>query len=126
MISSVVERPPRRKVTGEYMYYVYILEDISTGSRYTGHTNNLERRLHEHTSKQSSFTSVRGPYRLLYTENFATRAEAMKREKYLKTGKGREELKKLFWMISSVVERFVDIEEVTGSIPVSSTRDLTG
>jgi predicted GIY-YIG superfamily endonuclease len=30
---------------------------------------------------------------LIYEENFATRAEAMAREKFLKTGKGREFLK---------------------------------
>ena len=79
------------------MYIVYILQN-SQGFLYKGHTNNLERRLKEHNlskSKHHTYTRKRGPWKLVYKEEFATRSEAMKREKYFKTTQGRRELKKL-------------------------------
>ena len=77
------------------MYYVYILESLKNGRLYTGSTNNLERRLFEHNSGQSKYSRLTKPFKLLYCEEFPTRTEAVHREKYLKTGRGREELSKI-------------------------------
>jgi len=84
-------------------FWVYILQSEGTGKLYTGQTSDLERRLREHndnhTGKQR-FTRKQGaPWHLLYSEEMPTRAEAMKREKYLKTGKGRE------WIKQSILKR---------------------
>ena len=38
---------------------------------------------------------MRCPFEVIYTEDYETRMEAETREKFLKSGKGREELKKL-------------------------------
>ncbi len=77
------------------MYYVYVLKN-SKGIFYKGHTNDLERRIQEHNSRDSvSFTKVRGPWALVYKEKFETRGEAMRREKFLKSGKGRSLLNDL-------------------------------
>ena len=69
-------------------YWVYVLE-LMDGRRYTGHTNNLERRLQEHQTGRSPFTRKTQMKRLLYFEQYDTRSEAMKREKFLKSGNGR-------------------------------------
>ena len=60
-----------------------------------GHTNNIERRIIEHNSGLSPYTKNRGPWVLVYSEAFESRGEAMKRERFLKSGKGREFLKSI-------------------------------
>jgi putative endonuclease len=74
------------------MFYVYVLKS-NKGKLYIGHTNNIERRLIEHNSGLSPYTKGRGPWELVYKETFNSRGEAMKREKFLKSGKGRGFLK---------------------------------
>lgn len=75
-------------------FWVYILRSESTGKIYIGHTSDLERRLQEHNNNQvgrKRFTRKQGgPWYLLYAEEVPTRTEALMREKYLKSGKGRE------------------------------------
>jgi len=75
------------------MFYVYILKSIKNGRFYTGSTSNLKRRFNEHNLGKSKYTTLTKPFELLYFEKFITRSEALIREKYFKTGKGREELK---------------------------------
>jgi len=68
-------------------FYVYILR-TSGNTLYTGQTNDLERRMKEHKSKNSqSAKYVRNfkSFELIYSEKYATRKEAMVREAYLKT-----------------------------------------
>ncbi|MFB0515910.1 MAG: GIY-YIG nuclease family protein [Candidatus Neomarinimicrobiota bacterium] len=74
------------------MYYVYVLKSRSTGKHYTGYTKNLSRRLRQHNTGQSKATRWRGPFDVLYVEEFSSRSAAMRREAYFKQGKGREEL----------------------------------
>ena len=76
-------------------YYVYVLESLKTGKSYTGLTSNLERRLREHNQGLSRFTRRKGPWRVLYSEEKNSLSEAQKREKFLKTGDGRQALKNL-------------------------------
>jgi putative endonuclease len=48
---------------------------------YTGYTSNLTKRIDEHkTSKGARYTKKAKEIKLLYTESFSTRGEAMKRE----------------------------------------------
>ena len=76
------------------MYFVYVLKSLSTGIHYTGQTDNLERRQQEHNAGSlGKFTKGKGPWQIVYQEQYETREEAVRREKYLKTGKGREYLK---------------------------------
>ena len=77
------------------MFSVYVLRSKSTGLLYTGSTSDLARRLEEHNSDVSTSTKHRGPWELLYREDYPTRAEAVRRERELKTGKGRDELKRI-------------------------------
>lgn len=77
------------------MWFVYVLKSQKNGRLYTGSSNNIERRLIEHHSGQTTYTRNTGPYKLIYKENYNTRIEARRRELFLKTGKGREVLKKI-------------------------------
>ena len=77
------------------MYFVYILRNTTSGRHYTGYTSDLTQRLGQHHHGITKSTKNRGEWELVYQEEFATRSEAMKREKYLKSGKGREELKQV-------------------------------
>jgi putative endonuclease len=78
------------------IYYVYILKSLTNGRFYIGQTNNIERRLRDHNSGQSRYTSLTKPFILLHTEEFSTRAEAVRRERNLKSGKGREWIRENF------------------------------
>lgn len=75
------------------MFYVYILKSLKNGRFYTGSTNDIERRLHEHNIGQTKYTSKIWPFELVYKEVYNTKLEAIRRERFLKTGKGRELLK---------------------------------
>jgi putative endonuclease len=70
-----------------------VLISKSTGRRFVGQTDDLCRRLGEHNSRHHNkrkFTSRNaGPWRLVHQEEFATRADVMSREKWLKSGVGR-------------------------------------
>ena len=77
------------------MNYVYILRSQNDNKRYIGLTNNLKRRLEEHNSGRVKATRNRRPFVLEYYEEINDRSDAAKREKFLKTGKGREFLDKL-------------------------------
>ena len=74
-------------------FYVYVLESVSSGRLYTGHTMNIDQRVNQHNSGMSRYTRGRGPWRLMFYEEFATRGEAVTRERFLKTGRGRDWIK---------------------------------
>ena len=57
----------------------------ATGQLYSGYTTNLKRRLREHnTGRGGKFTRSRTPVKLVYSEQYTTRKEAMLRETSLK------------------------------------------
>ncbi|MFK7794297.1 MAG: GIY-YIG nuclease family protein [Gammaproteobacteria bacterium] len=63
---------------------VYILE-CKDKTLYTGITNNLERRIHQHESGQGAkYTKGRGPFLVIYTEEFAEKGLALSREHQIK------------------------------------------
>ena len=74
-------------------YFIYILKSGKNGSSYVGHTADLQKRLLEHNNGKSLSTRNKRPWKLIYTEEFQTRSEAMLREKYFKSIEGRRELK---------------------------------
>ena len=66
------------------MYFLYILRSLKDNKLYTGHTDNLERRLLEHNNGSTKSTRHRRPLKLIYAEQYKTRQEAAKREWYFK------------------------------------------
>ena len=77
------------------MWYVYVLRSQKNGRLYIGSTNDIARRLAQHSSGKSKYTSNLRPLYLIYQETFKTRLEARRRELFFKSGKGRELLKTL-------------------------------
>ena len=76
-------------------YFVYVLESEIDGRLYIGQTSDIEKRLTEHNSGKTKSTKGYKPWKLVYFERYETRDEALLREKYFKTGSGREFLKDL-------------------------------
>jgi putative endonuclease len=77
-------------------YYVYVLQSKKDSSLYKGLTDNLERRMRQHSDGKCKSTINKRPLELIRVEHFDNRKDAREREKYYKSGIGREELKKLF------------------------------
>ncbi|HEY6978803.1 MAG TPA: GIY-YIG nuclease family protein [Chitinophagaceae bacterium] len=75
------------------MYYVYALKSLNRNYIYVGMTKDIERRIIEHNKGENRSTKAYKPFVLIYTEQYPIREEARKREKYLKSGIGKEFLK---------------------------------
>ena len=76
-------------------YFVYVLQSLTTRKRYIGYTADLVKRVSEHNSGLSIYTKNRGPWKVVHIEKFSDRVEAIRRERFLKSGKGREYLSNL-------------------------------
>lgn len=63
------------------IYTVYIVR-CKDKTLYTGYTNNLEKRIHDHNFSKTAakYTRSRRPVKLVYSENFRTLSKALKRE----------------------------------------------
>ncbi len=75
------------------MYFVYVLFSLKDRQLYIGYTNDLERRLKQHKNGESIATRYRLPIRLIYYETYLRWPDAKRREKFLKGGNGRSQLK---------------------------------
>ncbi len=73
-------------------FKVYVLM-AKSGATYVGQSGNLENRIKKHNRHSSKATRLEEDWRVVYEESFPSRAMALKREKFLKTGDGRRVLK---------------------------------
>ena len=86
------------------MFYVYILENERTHEYYTGSTDDIVRRLDEHILGRSRFTRWhKGSWKLIYSESFETRCEAVRREREIKNKKSRRYIEKLVGQLAQLV-----------------------
>jgi len=76
------------------MFYVYVIKS-DNGKQYTGQTSDIKRRLDEHNSGLCKSTKIGNNWRVVHLEKFPNRSEAMKREKWLKSGWGRKFIKEM-------------------------------
>ena len=76
-------------------YYLYILQSESTDRFYVGQSINLVERIAYHNANYSLSLKNRGPWRLVYTEEYATRSAAMRRERQIKSWKDRRLIQRL-------------------------------
>ncbi len=73
------------------MFTVYVLYSQSHNKIYIGYTSNLEDRVKSHNELATKGWTVRfRPWEIVHTEIFEIKADAMRREKELKSAKGRE------------------------------------
>ena len=75
------------------MYYIYVLQSLKDKRFYTGFTESLEVRIKQHNNQKEPSTKSRAPFELVYCEGCIEKDDAIAREKYLKTGKGKRYLK---------------------------------
>ena len=71
------------------MYTLYILHSETLDRYYVGYTNNIARRLEEHNRKKGKYTDAGIPWCLVYSEVYASKKEAMNREKFIKSKKSK-------------------------------------
>ena len=77
------------------MLDAYVLCGETTGRLYVGYTSDLTQRLGQHNNGLTKSTKNRGPWGLVHQETFDTRSEAMRRERFVKSSQGREELRRI-------------------------------
>src|SRR4030042_1097158 len=71
-------------------YYVYVLQSLKNGKRYTGSTSKAPlARLKEHNSGANRWTRQNRPFKVVYQEEYQSAGEARRRERFLKGGAGR-------------------------------------
>ncbi|MGD1156965.1 MAG: GIY-YIG nuclease family protein [Terriglobia bacterium] len=75
------------------MYYTHVLLSSRDGEWYTGAASDLKARLREHERGGVTSTRFRRPLRLIYYEACLDAADAHRRERYLKTGRGKRYLR---------------------------------
>jgi len=77
------------------MYSVYAIKSLKDGRIYIGLSSNVIKRLLEHNFGYVFSTKGYRPWKLIYQEVIGLRKEARKKEKYFKSGVGREFLKSI-------------------------------
>ena len=70
--------------------YTYVLKSLKDGIRYIGCGENVEERLRRHNKGDYRFTKGHRPWKIVYSEEHDLSSEAIKREKFLKSGQGRK------------------------------------
>ena len=76
-------------------YFLYIIWSEKLEKYYIGSTVSLERRLAEHNSGKANFTRKGIPWNMVYSEEFNTKMDAQKRERYIKRMKSRKYIESL-------------------------------
>ena len=77
------------------MFWIYALYNNVVKKIYIGQTSDIEKRIKQHNLKLGNHYTARfqGRWELIYKESVATRSESIKREKQLKTARGRQFIK---------------------------------
>jgi putative endonuclease len=72
------------------MHFVYILYSVSRQRYYIGYTADPDERVIKHNSKHKGFTNGTIDWKIVYTEQFETKKQAISREKQIKAWKSRQ------------------------------------
>ena len=101
-------------------FWIYLLR-CADGSYYTGHTDNLEKRIQEHHNGEikSCYTFHRRPLQLLFSQDFPTRQEALASERQIK-GWSRKKKEAMIQGNWKEVSRFARSPNSQGYSPVGS------
>jgi len=77
------------------MFTVYVLYSRKNDKLYIGYTSDIEQRFLSHNELATKgFTTKYRPWEIIYTESYTSKTDALKREKQLKQGQGREWIRK--------------------------------
>jgi len=75
------------------MFFVYVLQSLKDQKLYIGYTRDLEKRLSQHNNGEVASTKPRTPLKLIFYEAYLNQKDALRREDYFKTTKGKRSLK---------------------------------
>jgi putative endonuclease len=78
------------------MWFVYILYSVKIDRYYVGITDDLDWRLERHNAGWGRYTKRGIPWKIVYTENYSSKSEALKREREIKRKKSRAYIE---WLI---------------------------
>ena len=78
-------------------WFTYILYSESINKYYVGYTHNLELRVQRHNSGWGKYSKRGAPWKLVYSETFESKSEAIKRELKIKKKKSRKYIE---WLIN--------------------------
>ena len=73
------------------VFHLYVLRSSKTGRRYVGPCENIDERFRRHNLGHSKATRHGVPWTLVHSEKFCSRTEATRKERYYKSGRGRDE-----------------------------------
>jgi putative endonuclease len=74
-------------------YSTYVLRSLKDGENYIGFSTDIEKRIKAHNLGNNKSTKNRRPFKLIYCEFHISKKDALRREKYFKSSKGRRVLK---------------------------------
>lgn len=77
------------------MFYVYVLQSQKDRLFYIGFSTDVMRRFQEHNTGNNESTKHRRPFILLYYECHLSKEDALRRESYFKTAKGKSSLRQM-------------------------------
>lgn len=81
------------------MFYVYFLKSTKNGDIYIGSTANIDNRLKLHNLGKVKSTKFYKPWQMLGYEEYESRAEAVKKEKFFKSHQQRDILKRKYSLV---------------------------
>ena len=79
----------------DHFWYVYVLRSTKDQMFYIGSTNDLQRRVAEHQAGKNISTAKRLPMQLFFFEGHRSKEDAVRREQYFKTTKGKVPLRQI-------------------------------
>ena len=77
------------------MYYVYVLLSLKDQKFYIGFSEDVKKRLEDHNAGRNTSTKYRRPFELIYYEAHSSKEDALRRENYFKTTKGKSTLRQM-------------------------------
>ena len=84
-------------------HYAYVLYSHKDNKFYIGYSSDVFRRLEQHNNGENTSTKHRRPLKLIFYEAYLYKEDAIRREKYFKTSKGKRALK---LMLKSTLDKF--------------------
>ena len=81
------------------MYYVYFLRSLKNNDLYVGSAEDLKKRVALHNGGRVRSTKFYKPWKLLGFEEYNSRSEAVRREKFLKSHQQKDYLKEKYRLV---------------------------
>lgn len=74
-------------------YYVYVLQSLKADWIYVGSTSDIRQRFKSHNDGENLSTKGYAPFKLIFYEAYLSKKDALRREEYFKTTKGKTTLR---------------------------------